>query len=124
MPTENTTSENWYYYVRLKGRNFYLGIVDTTGTAPATAGLDIDVFYSQFPNEIESDNDIIGLPEEYLFALAKSVASEIIKMNGQVTNLTQQFDLEWERIIYDGTHAAVDNASQPMIQRPLDLRNT
>jgi len=123
MSTTNTTNDRWFYFVRLKGTRFNLGIVDETGTAPTTAGLDITVYYSKFPTEIDSDSQQIGLPSEFLHVLAKAVASEILKMNGGITPLTQQYDYLWERGIYDGVHLAVDNAAQPITQYPLNLRD-
>lgn len=122
MPTDSTNSR-WFYYIRLVGARFYLGLVDDLGAAPTAAGLDIDIYYQNFPDEITSDNDIIALPTEFMHALSKAVASEIIKMNGGVNALTQQYDFEWERTIYDAVHLAVDSAKQPMTQYPINLRN-
>lgn len=121
MATTNTTTL-WHWYIRLRGGRFLLGLVDENGAAPTTAGLDITVFYQSWPDEISSDSDQIGLPSEFLHVLAKSVASEILKMNGGVTALTQQYDLLWERGIYDALHLAIDESKQPMTQYPINLR--
>lgn len=122
MSTTNT-SFKWYWYVRNVGNRGYLGIIDENGDAPSTASLDIDVWHKEFPDEITSDDDAIGIPQEYLFAIAKGLASEVIKATlGTPTNLTQQFDIEYERVIYDALHDAINASGQPAIQMPINLR--
>jgi len=121
MSTTNTTNANWFWYQRRKGARGYIGIVDQDGAAPTTANLDITIWYNNFPDTIESDNDTIGIPEEFIFGFAKACAAEVMRMNGVVSNLTQIYDQEFERIVYDGIHKNIMETQQPLIQKPLRL---
>lgn len=120
MSTTNTTTK-WYWYIRKRGEKWYLGLVDEDGDACDTANYNIDIWYDQFPDEITSDDDLLGIPEEFIFGLAKGVASELIKLNGMITPLTQQYDFEFERLVYDAIHKNIEATQQPLIQTPLNI---
>lgn len=116
------TTVTWHWYIERRGLYGFIGIVDDHGNAPTTAGISVDIYYSGFPDAIQSDQDTIGIPERYFFEYAKSVAAEVLKMNG-ATNpaLIQSYAQDWERVIYDMRHDQVDLENQPAIQLPVDI---
>lgn len=120
MATTNTSSK-WHWYVRGKGANRYLGIVDDEGAAPTTA-LDIDIWYNSVPDEIASDDDTLGIADAYMMGLIKGVAGEIMQMSGIVSPLTATYQRDFERAVYDATHDNIAETQQPAIQAPLNLR--
>lgn len=115
------TVTSWLYWQENRGRNGYIGICDAFGTAPQTADLDIEIYYSTFPDIIESDDDTIGLPAEFMLPFAQGLAAEVMRLNGIVNNLTQIYDAAWQKMEYDMIHKAVDNEAQTLIQYPLTL---
>lgn len=120
MATTNTSSW-WHWYVRGKGANRYLGLVDDEGDPPSVA-YDIDIWYDSVPDEITSDDDTLGIADAYMMGLIKGVAAEIMQMNGIVSPLTATYQRDFEKSIYDATHDNIAETQQPLIQSPLNLR--
>lgn len=115
------TSVTWHFYEENRGIRGYLGIVDDNGNAPTSDGIEIEVHYSNFPDEITNDNDVIGIPEQYAMELTKGVAAEIMKLNGRMDLLVQSHEVAFERMLRDATFDAVENSQQPLVQFPLDI---
>lgn len=116
------TTITWHWYIENRGVRGYLGIVDDNGNAPTTAGLDVEIHYSSFPDQIISDDSQLGIPERYFYSYAQAVAAEVMKINGALNApLIQLYASEWERCLYDMRHDAVDAAAQPMVQIPIDI---
>lgn len=116
------TTVDWHFYVERRGIYGYIGVVDQNGNAPTTAGLEIEIHYSGFPDAISSDQDTIGIPERYFMPYVQGITAEVLKMNGAANmNLVQMYTNEWERCIIDMRHDVVDSENQPMVQFPVDL---
>lgn len=118
MATTNTT-KSWLWYIRQKGKNSVLGIVDENGAA-STSALTVEYWYQEIPDEIESDNDSIPIPSQYEHALAMGVVYEIMRMHGKSI---RSYKEDFERGIYDAIHTQIEESQQPMIISPLNLRN-
>lgn len=123
MSTTNTTGK-WYWYIRKKGRRFYLGIFDNDGDAPATAGLDIDVYYTELSDEVTSDDDDIPIPDEFQHGLAMGVVYEYLRMNNikAQKDMMRSYKADFENAVYDATHYQIRESAQPLLLRPLDMR--
>lgn len=120
--TEQGTTTDWHYWIERRGIYGYIGVVDEHGNAPTTAGLEIEIHYSGFPDQINSDQDEIGIHERYFLEYAKAVAAEVMKMNGALNApLIQVYTQDWERCVMDMRHDAIDEEAQPMVQLPIDL---
>lgn len=119
--SSQTTTTRWLYWMENRGTNGYIGLADDWGTAPQSAGDEIRIYYSTFPDRIEHDDDQIGIPEKYMLAFCKAMAAEVMRSNGQLNNLSQLYDLEGEKLVYDAVHDSVNNAASPIVQYPLGL---
>lgn len=118
MSTTNTDN-SWYWYVRKKGRNWVLGLVDDTGVATATADLDIEYWYDETPDEISSDDDTLPIPQEFEHAFAMGVVYEIMRMHGKEI---RSYKRDFEQAIYDAIHKNIQESQQPATLSPYDLR--
>lgn len=127
----NSTDKSWFWYVRKAGKNWVLGLIDHTGTAPASA-LDIEYWYDKVPDEITSEDDIIDVPIEYEHGFLMGVVDEVMRMLGtahklekrrsRMGNYVNTYRADFEDAIYDAIHKNVDETQQPLTIAPLDLR--
>lgn len=117
MATTNT-DKGWLWYVRKLGKNYVLGIVDDTGTAP-TSALDIEYWFDELPDEITSDNDELPIPLEFEHGFSMGCVYEILRMMGKENRSYRQ---DFENTIYDAIHMQISETQQPLTISPLDLR--
>jgi hypothetical protein len=129
MATTNTT-KSWHYYIRKKGKNWVIGLVDDAGAA-TTSALALEVWYDEIPDEITSDNDDIPIPSEFEHAFAMGCVEEILRMNGKrfrdfrrskLGHRVNSFRADFEDGIYDAIHKQVQESQQPATIWPYDLR--
>lgn len=119
--TTDGTITSWLYWQENRGANGYIGIADARGTAPAVTGYEVEIYYSTMPDRIDSDNLLLGFHDKWVLPFVKSLAAEVLRVNGVVNALSQSYDFEWERLIAAAIHDAVDSEFQPLIQYPLNL---
>jgi len=103
----------WYYYLRRKGRKGHIGLVDGKGNAISSASINLKIFYEEIPDEIDDDDDIIGIPEEFLFDFAKGCAYEYLLTEGIENKLYFQ---QYEFGIKKAIKRVVDTERPAMIQ--------
>ena len=117
-----STDYNWYWYIRKKGRKRYLGLVDQNGDAP-TAAYDIEIWYDEIPDEFTSDDSDMAVPQQYELPIIKAVASEIMVGDSEKKQIRREFMGEYENCIYNAIHDQIQESQQPMIVKPIDLRD-
>jgi len=130
MSTTNTTN-SWYWYVRKKGRNWFLGLIDGLGVATMST-LDIEYWYDEIPDEITSDNDVIPIPREFEQAIISGCVYEAKRMLGardmgprrrsMLGNLVSSYLADFEDGIYRALHRQTEESQQPIVISPYDLR--
>ena len=118
MSTTNT-SHSWFWYIRKKGKNHVFGVVDESGVALSTAGLNLEYWYDEIPDEVSSDDDAIPLPIEFEHSFAMGCVYEILRMQG-INNVSYKKD--FMDGIDDAKHRQISETQQPMTIRPLDIR--
>ncbi len=118
MATDSTT-KTFMWYIRNKGKNSVLGIIDSDGAVNATAGLNIEYWYTEIPDDITSDNDTLPIPLEYEDALLSGVVYELLKLSGINE---RSYRREFERGMEDALHAQIKETAQTAIIKPYDLR--
>jgi len=123
MSTTNTDYA-WYYYIRKKGRKYYLGLVDENGDDP-TGAYTIKTYYDQIPDEFTTDDDTFTIPVEYEYGIIKAVAAELMPMMSQDydKSLRREFQGEYIETIHNAVHNQIREAQAPIIQKPFDLRD-
>lgn len=129
MATTNT-STSWYWYIRKKGKNWVLGLIDENGTAPASA-LDIVYWYDEIPDEV-SDADDLPIPVEFQHAIIAGVVEDAKRMLGErnmgtrrrskLGNIVNPWRADYEDGIYEGRHRQTEETQQPLAISPYDLR--
>jgi hypothetical protein len=118
-----STDYSWFWYVRKKGARHYLGIVDENGDAP-TSALTIEIWYDEFADELTSQDSILPNPPQFNFGILKGVAAELMAMSEKPNDrLIEKYEREYKNMIDDAIHHQVREAQQPMILKPLDLRD-
>jgi len=117
MATTNT-DYNYYYYIRKRGRNWYLGVIDNEGDAIATASLDIEIWYDALPDELEDKNDTLPIPRdaEYGFAMG-CVYHLLLSMGHDVPRFKQMYD----QTVYRLRHRQTQEAENPSVIKALNL---
>jgi hypothetical protein len=118
MSTTNT-DYSYYWYIRKKGKNYYLGVVDDNGDAIGTADLDIQIFYDEFHDEISSTQDTLDIPIQFELAFVKGCANEILQMQGQYN---QVYEKAFKEMIYKAIEYQNNQANSPKIIKPYDMR--
>ena len=54
-----STAYSWFWYIRKKGKNWVLGLVNEDGDAPTTADLDIEYWYNEIPDEVKAPVQLV-----------------------------------------------------------------
>ena len=126
MATTNTDF-SFFWYVRKKGNRYYLGLVDENGDAPAGA-YDIDIYYDEIPDDLDDQSDTFPIPQQFEMGFIKGVVAELMAMSNKGSDpvniqLRNQFLAEYERTIHEAIHYQVEESQQPMVMKPLDLRD-
>lgn len=124
MATTNTEFK-WLWYIRKKGRRYYLGLVNENGDAPTTA-YDIDIYYDEIPDEVLTDDDTFPIPAQFEMGIIKGVAAELMQMSSRQAldiSLKREYQAEFEETVRRAIHYQIDESQQPMVIKPLDLRD-
>ena len=122
MATTNTAF-SWYWYIRKKGKRYYLGIVNNNGSAPASA-LTAQIFVDNIPSEISSEDSEIPVPKQFELWFIKGCVAEIMKMDAKPNvGKIGLFNAEYEQAKYQALHRQIKETSQPAIIKPFDLRD-
>lgn len=119
MSTTNTDN-TWYWYIRKKDKNYYLGLIDNNGDAPDTADLDIEIWYDKLPADVDADGDSLEIPIQFELGFVKGCVYELLLMYGK-----NRLDLKdaYEKTIYDATAYQVRETQQPMLINPINMRD-
>jgi len=121
--TTTNTSYGWYWYVRKKGKRYYLGIVNDQGDAPASA-LTIAITTDNIPSEISSEDSEIPIPKQFELGFIKGCAAEILKMDTDPNvGKIDLFRNEYEQTKYKALHRQIKETNQPLILKPMDFNN-
>jgi hypothetical protein len=124
MATTNT-DYSWFWYVRKKGARYYLGLVDQNGDAP-TSAYTIDIYYDEIPYEFTSGDDTFPIPAQFEMGIIKGVAAELMAMSSNQAldiSLRRDYERVFEQTVLEGIHYQTEEASQPTVIKPLDLRD-
>ena len=122
MSTTNT-DYSWYWYIRKKGRKYYLGLYNDQGDAPASA-LTIGVYYDEIPDEVDANDDTIPIPPQFEMPIIKAVAAEYLTMKKDSDkSLIALWRQEYKEAIGDAIKYQIEESSQPLVMKPLDLRD-
>jgi hypothetical protein len=119
------TDYDWFFYIRKKGRRYYLGLVDQNGDAP-TSAYDIDIYYDEISDEVLTDDDVFPIPAQFEMGIIKGVAAELMAMSSNQAldiSLRRDFERAFEQTVLEGIRYQTEEASQPMVIKPLDLRD-
>lgn len=112
-------TEPFYWYQRNKGKNGYIGIVDSEGDAPETAALNIDIWYDKIPDEITSDNDTIPLGDEWHEGFLKGVVYEYLMMQGVER---RAYLVEYQETVNRAKSRVIVQTMHPLRVIPMDIR--
>ena len=118
--------DTWYYYIRMKGKNWRIGIVNRDGEAIDAAGLNIEVWHTAIPTEIVTLDDELPIPDEHLYGFIKGVVYELLMMsaNSKVPrDILRQYKVEYEEMIADAQTQFYQQRESPARAIPIDLRN-
>lgn len=118
MATTNT-SYNYFWYIRKKGRNWYLGLIDNEGAAIATADLDIDIYYDALPAEITSKDDDLPIPRDAEDGFAMGCVYKLLLALGIERDTYNEM---YERTVYETRHRQTQEVEDPAIIKPLNMR--
>jgi len=124
MATTNTDYD-FFFYIRKKGRRYYLGLVDQNGDAP-TSAYTIDIYYDEISDEVLTDDDVFPIPAQFEMGIIKGVAAELMAMSSKQAvdiSLRRDFERAFEQTVLEGIRYQTEEASQPMVIAPLDLRD-
>ena len=124
MATTNTEF-SYYYYIRKKGTQYYLGLVNDDGDAVASAQ-DIVIYYNEIPDDVDDQDDTLPIPIQFELGFLKGVAAEVMSMSGKDAydvRLRNEYISEYNKTISDAIHYQIEEAGQPKVIRPLDLRD-
>lgn len=124
MATTNTEFK-WLWYIRKKGRRYYLGLVNENGDAPSAA-YDIDIYYDEIPDEFTSGDDTFPIPVQFEMGIIKGVAADLMAMSSKQAldiNLKREYMAEYEATVRRAIHYQLEESQQPTVLKPLDLRD-
>ena len=126
--TTTNTSFSYFWYIRKKGTRYYLGIVDNNGDAIATGSLDIDLYYDEIPDDLSSQDATMPIPVQFELGFIKGIAAELMSMSNVKSDpiniqLRNQYLREYEDTISEAIHYQIGESQQPLVQKPLDLRD-
>ncbi len=124
MATTNTAFD-WYWYIRKKGKRYYLGLVDNNGD-DATAAYDIEIFYDEVPDDLDEQDDVFPLPAQFELGFAKGIAAELMGMSDK-----KELDIVWmnklerayNKTVDEAIHFQIKETQQPIVIKPFDLRD-
>ncbi|MCK5020207.1 MAG: hypothetical protein KAS32_24425 [Candidatus Peribacteraceae bacterium] len=122
MPHKNL----WYYYIRMKGKNWRIGIVNKDGESVDVAGLNVEVWHTAIPTEVVSLNDELPIPDEHVAGFIKGIAYELLLMssNSKVPrDVLNRYKAEYEEMIAEAQTQFYQQRDSPKRARPIDLRN-
>ena len=118
MSTINTEA-NWHYYIRRRGRNGYIGLVDDSGDPPDSSH-NIDIFYVEIPDEVSSADDELPIPMVHEEGFIKGCVYELLMMYGKEV---KPYKYAYEDMIREATSLQINETQTPAIINPLDMRN-
>lgn len=113
------TDVSWYWYVRKRGRRYYLGLIDQNGDVPDGA-YDIVIRCDEIPDEITSDDDSLPIPELFEHGFAMGCVYEVLRMDGKELPSYKQ---DYEEAIKEARGRQVEETQQPLVLMPLDMRD-
>jgi len=117
MATTNT-DYNYYYYIRKKGRNWVLGIIDNEGDDIGTSNLTIDIRYDAIPTEVTSDDDTLPIPRDAEYGFSMGCVYHLLLSLGHDA---RSFKEIYDQTVYDLRHRQVQETETPSIIKPLNL---
>jgi len=121
----------WYWYVRKKGRRYYVGLVDENGAAPAGT-YDIEIYYDEIPDEITEQDDNLPIPKQFELGFAKGVAAELMAMSENKGTesaaikqmaLIRNYEKAYNDTVDDAKGFQLKESQQPTTMKPFDLRD-
>lgn len=127
----SSTKFTWKWYIRKKGKNYVLGLVDNEGDAPASA-LTVEVWYDEIPDEVTSDDDALPIPTQFEHAFTQGCVYEVLKMLGyKFKSYTRDRFGGWVPVemaefndaIYDARHMVAEETEEPLTIAPVDIRH-
>ena len=122
MSTTNTP-HTWHYYIRQKGRNFYIGFADEDGNPPTTAGLTIAIWYTKFYKDVSSRDDELPIPEEFIHGLAMGCVYEFLRTATEISSRRLlEYKADFENMIDDAKRLTALESGSPMRFKPIDIR--
>jgi len=119
-------SRAWYYYIRMKGKHWRIGIVNEDGEAIDEAGLNIEVWHTSMPTEVVSINDELPISDEHVEGLLKGVVYELLMMNGNAKvprDIMRQYKIDYEEMIKDARAQYYHQRDSPSRIAPIDVRH-
>ena len=122
MSTTNTDSE-WYWYIRRRGKKYYIGLVDANGDAPSTT-YDIEIKFDRFFDEATDDDTVLDVPIQFEPGVLKGVAAEILSMEEKPNERKlAMFKAEYEKAVYNAIHFQIGESQSTVVQKPFDMRD-
>ena len=120
-----STDFDWYYYIRKKGTRYYIGLVNENGDDPSGA-YDIEIFYDEIPDDLDDQDATMPIPVQFELGFLKGVAAELMSMSNKDAidiRLRNEYMAEYEKTVAKSLHYQIDESAQPLIIKPLDLRD-
>ena len=74
----------WYYYIRTKGVDWIIGLVDRNGKAIGQASIDLKIFYDEIPLDVLDEDAIMPIQSEFELAFVKGCAAEYLSQEGVI----------------------------------------
>lgn len=119
MASDSTTNNSpWYFYIRRVGRNWKIGLVDKDGDAHTSDGIEIKLYYESLPDEIEDDEVVLPIPEEFLFGFAKGCAYEYLLTEGMQHEVYRR---AYESEVRKAIHRVIQQSHQPLMVKPITI---
>lgn len=108
----------WYYYLRRKGINWKIGLVDQDGAAIDSGSLTLKLWYEEIPDEIGDDDDILPLHKEFIYRFAKGCAFEYLLSEGIILS---EYKSEYEKGIVKIKSKKINQTQQPLQVKPITI---
>ena len=113
-----SSTNPYYWYIRKKGGNWYLGVTGSSGDA-IDGSSTVKVHYHEMNDAISSRDDIIEIPEQFELGLMKGCADELLQHYGS-NNV--RYARAYEDAKYDAIAYQNDQANSPLVIKPYDVR--